>query len=589
MIRSTSYAYNFDPLSRFLQKARRQRCVIISIENSNGYQNTGSAGGRVRAQRNAFAAAGLVAWGTHITTISGALGVDGTSTYTGLAPSFDDHSREGPSTAASNWCTAASIGSLNDIAGVSVVHNWGRSPDKNHLTPWNSTMLGLYSLGTAGVATTAASCNGGLNLFPTAVSGLIDWSAALKGHFWYSTVTPTGGTLRPLVRRHTSNTILATPAGDVTVAAGTPTLTSMDCITLDVAAGSRGADTYMTFRFAGGYAPTGSNYLSYVFVEQADREYGLAYGLYWAVGGTSPMDFMWATTDGNLAETYTISEISTAAAPVVTVTSAHGFTDLASTDNELVLITNTNSTPTINGFWGIEVTSTTAFSIQSAIGVGSQTVPTTTVAGTSGTVTRFVRPLSIHAMIHQNHALMYPIVDKGQEPCACVRVCDTLNSQNETGTSINYGDTADSAEAYKVALRSIIGTVVNAWSRTRFTDSEDNDVSTKLENLCIWLDPDHPPAATNAEIDTYIAAAKEVTAEFPDLLTVTDTSKLVTYAELLAGTGGGGSNSYYQASGTDTNHLTKAGYEFVEGRKVAALMTLPPPAYGGSAKLRGRY
>ena len=586
MIRSTAFAYNYDPLSRFLQKARRQRCAIISIENSNGYFNSGSAGGRVRAQRNAFAAAGLTAWGTHLATMHGSWGERGTIVTTGLSPNFDDFKREAPGTAANNWLNSSIIGNQGDLA-LARIHWWGRANDPANINPWNSTFMGTYATGA-----TANTTNGGLNFGPvtSGATGLLDWTSAFTGHFWYSAKTPAGGTLRPTIRTVGTSTILAAPGANITVTAGTPSVSDMTRLKLNAAAGARTGDSTIALRWAGGYAPSGSNYLSYIFITQDDRLTGLAYGLYWAIGGTTIPDFVWGTADGNSNETFTISGITAAAAPVVTMSPAHGWKDFSATnDTELIEVLRSNSTPSIDGVWAIEVNDSTSVIIQAASGFGPASVPTTTVAGTSGIVRRFIRPIGAHAMVHQNHALFYPVIDEGQEPVLCVRLCDVLNMRNELVPPVQYQSVSPaSADAFKIALRAAIATCLDAWNRTVFFDGNGNAIHTKVENICFWVDPDHPPAASDAQIASYIAAAKEVADEMPDLVTVTDTSQVVTYAEILAGTGGGGANSYFQSSGTDTHHLTKAGYEFVEGRKVAALMALPAPLTSGTTRLRGR-
>ena len=73
---------------------------------------------------------------------------------------------------------------------------------------------------------------------------------------------------------------------------------------------------------------------------------------------------------------------------------------------------------------------------------------------------------------------------------------------------------------------------------------------------------------------------------------MTRTDRVVTYAELLDGTAAPGTGasalSYFQSSGTDTNHLTELGYEFVEGRKVAAVLNLPVLSDTGSRQLTRR-
>lgn len=580
ILSNSDWIYNPTPLARFLHKCRVQRGAIISIENSNGFQNSGApaAVGRIGAQRKKFAAAGLKAWGIHLQTMHGTDGTGGWVVTTGFAPTYDDFYRDTPNTTGSHWLVPASIGNAKDLA-ISAVHDWGRSGDTALLTPWNSVHTGLYS-----IATVNAGSSGGVIITQhdtVTIPNLIDYAANLKCDIWYADKSPAGGTLSAAVhRRAATGTALAT-SGTLTVAAGTPTFADLVRYQMDVPAASRGADTYLTVRPAGGGNCTGSKYVSYIMVSQHDRDYGLAYGTYWGIGGTSVADFVWATDEGSPDESFTISAISTAAAPAVTVSAAHGWTDQTGQDTELVLITNSNSTPTINGVWSIEVTSTTAFTIATAPGFGPSAVPTTTVAGTSGTVTRFLRPINTQTLVHHNHALMYPIVDKNQDPLVCFRICDVLNMRNEVSLGIQYRDTADSVAAYKTALRSAIATCLKGWMATRFTNAATELVYTKAENACVWVDPDHPPSASDSEIAAYIVAAKEVADEFPGLVTVTDTSAMVTYQQLLDGTAevgtGASALSYYQSSGTDTNHLTKAGYEYVEGIKVALVMSLPNP------------
>lgn len=180
---NTDWVYNYGPLARFMHKARAQRCGIISIENSNGYSNSGNAGGRVRAQRNAFAAAGLQAWGTHIMTMNGVWGASGYLVTTGLAPRYDDHTRDAPAATSTNWLFPSSVGDMYSLP-VSVIHDWGRASDRTNVAPWNSTMAGVYSLGTAGVSTTANNAGGGVAMLPvtSGATGLIDWSHAMKAH-----------------------------------------------------------------------------------------------------------------------------------------------------------------------------------------------------------------------------------------------------------------------------------------------------------------------------------------------------------------------------------------------------------------------
>lgn len=581
---STNYAINPDPLARFFAHARKQRCAITGIENSNGYYNTSTAVGRVGAQRKAFAAAGLVAWGSHLMTMNGWYGASAYPETTGFTPVYPDHYRDAPAKTSNQWLDPTKLGALHTFS-LDRLHRWGRAPDSS--TPWNSINCPIYNVGTAGVSNTNTTNGGGVILTPVSDGsvGLLDWEAALTVDFWYSDTTPTGGRLTPVVTNN-SGTPLSSVT-NLTISAGTPSSTNVVRVTKTVSAGSRGAATSMRCRWANGTAAQGSNWLSYVFVTQDNREYGLAYGSIWGIGGTSIRDFVWAT-QGNAPETtFTISAISTAAAPVVTTSTAHGFENISgSPETEFVEIKGSNSTPSIDGFWCIGYSSTTAFSIIAAPGLGTATVPTTTVAGTTGTVVRLIRPIHRETLMHHFQALCQPIADKNQEPRVCIRICDVLNSRNETTTSPYFGDTADSAAAFKASFRSAIGTIMAAWMAMRWTMADATVHSAKAENIVFWFDPDHPPSASDSEIDAYIAAAGEVAAEMPENVTVTRTDRVVTYAELLAGTGGGGSNSYYQSSGTDTNHLTKAGYEFVEGRKVAAVLALPVSLK--EPRLRGR-
>ena len=139
-----------------------------------------------------------------------------------------------------------------------------------------------------------------------------------------------------------------------------------------------------------------------------------------------------------------------------------------------------------------------------------------------------------------------------------------LNDRNETLASLGPLALADgdSPEAYADNMQGIIERV-----RARYTAN-----SWDFTEVYWVIMPSHPISTPDdSELVSYRETAGSILVSGNPRLCLVDLNRIVTYKQLLNGSGGGGGNSYYASSGTDTAHMVQPGYEFLGKRAVEAL------------------
>jgi len=288
------FAVNPGPLGSFMRKLRTQRGHMAILGNSNEFQNTGSAAGRLQAIYIKAAAAGIPIYASPPMTLAGINGSTGAPAATNgiLTQSYPDIGHYALSTTSGNYGEAAYVKDPLNAANTAwlplgLVHKWG-SPQSAGTS--YSTSLALHCMSGCDGSHPVAFSNNGMysNTISPSDPNLIQWAEKFRGEFWCATKTPAGGTLRPAI---SVNNALTAQASSITVASGTPTWRDFARYkTTDVAAGSRAGTVKLGFSTVNGTAPTGDIALSYFFVVHPDRDTGLCIGCPWAVGGASPLD-----------------------------------------------------------------------------------------------------------------------------------------------------------------------------------------------------------------------------------------------------------------------------------------------------------
>lgn len=298
-----AYAINPGPAAWFMGQARRQRVHMAVLGNSNEFQNTGSAGGRLQAMHIKAAAAGIPIYGTPVMTLSGVDGTSGAISRNGfIAQAYPEFMILPMGTTAGNYYDTAPNGGTGLVRDpldpanttwlpLGLVHKWGQPQSAGSSY---STLAALTCMTGCTSSTPLAFANNGVQSSTLAPSdpNLPQWPEAFRGHFWMSDTTPAGGTARPGI---TVNGSLSTQTSAITVAAGTPTWRNLKRYTTGtVAAGSRAGAVRVGFTVSGGSALTGDVALSYFGVDWVNRTTGIRFGSPWSIGGASPLDIAYS-------------------------------------------------------------------------------------------------------------------------------------------------------------------------------------------------------------------------------------------------------------------------------------------------------